>query len=58
MKNFFIRFGTVPSAKDGAKEDEAQKQLAQAQECLAKLRSAKREDFPLLNESTRLGKFE
>ena len=56
MKNLFSRLGSTPATKkQGTSDADVQKLLSQAQTCLAKLRGAKEEDFPLLNESTRLG---
>jgi hypothetical protein len=55
MKSLFTRFGSSgPVVKSAAKE-EIQDQVKKTQESLTKLRKSKTENFPLLNEVTRLG---
>lgn len=56
MKSFFSRLqpGT-DSKKQNATDEELQKQLKAVQASLQKMKKANEEDFPLLNESTRLG---
>ena len=57
MKNFFTRLqsGSADNRKQTVTEEQLQKQLLTVHGCLSKMRKAQEEDFPLLNESTRLG---
>ena len=56
MKSFFSRLQSgTDSKKINATIEELQGQLEAVQVSLQKMRKAKEEDFPLLNEATRLG---
>ena len=56
MKSFFSRLQSgADSKKVIATDEELQGQLKVVQVSLQKMRKANEEDFPLLNESTRLG---
>ena len=59
MKSFFSRLQAgTDSKKPAVSDEELQKQLKAVQASLERMRrasKAKEEDFPLLNESTRLG---
>ena len=59
MKGLFSRLGGAPAKQQAEKtqsqDDELQKTLARAGEVVNKLKGATEENFPLLNEATRLG---
>lgn len=57
MKKFFSKLQSSGNDAKGQpiSDDELQQQLKSVQASLGKLKNAREEDFPLLNESTRLG---
>lgn len=59
MRSFLSKLGGSTPKAEGARsqEQDLPKQLEKAASLLQQLRSAKSEDFPLLNETTRLGAY-
>lgn len=57
MKSFFSRLQTgTENKKHAVTDEELQNQLNAVKASLQKMRKSSAEDFPLLNESTRLGR--